>query len=77
VMAGDDRRVVVARLTALGRSTFERIRRQRAAGIERLLEPFTAAEREQLADLLERFVTSIDQVAAELSRAATTGQTRP
>ncbi len=77
VMAGDDRRVVVARLTSLGRSTFERIRRQRAAGIELLLEPFTAAEREQLADLLERFVVSIDRVAADLASTAAGGQRRP
>ena len=43
----------------------------RAIGMERLLEPFDGAEREQFADYLERFVSSIDDLVAELERQQT------
>ena len=36
--------------------------------MQRLLEPFDEAEREQFAEYLERFVGSIDQLVAELAR---------
>ena len=63
-----DRRIVTARATAAGRRTVAQVGRLRAIGMQRLLEPFDEAEREQFAELLERFVTSIDDLVAELER---------
>ena len=63
-----DRRVVVARATATGRRTIERVTRLRAIGMERLLTPFDDDERERFADYLERFVGSIDQLVIDLLR---------
>lgn len=65
----DDRRIVIARATSRGRRMVERVGTNRAIGMQRLLEPFDADERHDLADLLERFVTSIDALVAELDRA--------
>jgi DNA-binding MarR family transcriptional regulator len=66
----DDGRVVIAKATAAGRRTIQRVVRLRAIGMERLLEPFDQAEREQLAEYFERFVESIDRLVAELAREA-------
>jgi DNA-binding MarR family transcriptional regulator len=64
----NDGRVVIAYATAMGRRLIERATLRRAHGMERLLEPFDTAEREQFAEYLERFVGSIDQLVAELGR---------
>jgi len=66
-----DRRIVTARATAAGQRTVEQVGRLRAIGMDRLLEPFDASEREQFAELLERFVNSIDDLVAELERQRT------
>ena len=66
----DDRRVVVARATTTGQKMIRRVTTGRAVGMERLLEPFDEAEREQFAEHLERFVSSIDRLVAELAREA-------
>jgi len=66
-MNGDDRRVVIASATASGRKMINRVTTLRALGMQRLLEPFDEAEREQFAEYLERFVGSIDQLVAELT----------
>lgn len=63
-----DRRIVTARPTAEGRRTVAQVGRLRSIGMERLLEPFAETEREQFAELLERFVTSIDDLVADLER---------
>lgn len=63
-----DRRIVTARATAAGQRTVRQVGRLRAIGMERLLEPFDPSERRQLADLLERFVVSIDDLVGELER---------
>lgn len=63
----DDGRVVLARTTPLGARTIHDMLVRRAAGMERLLEPFTPDEREQFAEYLERLVASIDQLLAELT----------
>jgi DNA-binding MarR family transcriptional regulator len=68
VADADDARVVIARVTAAGRHTIERVTRRRASGMERLLEPFDPGEREQFAEHLERFVASIDRLVTELAR---------
>lgn len=64
--AADDKRVVVVRATAEGRRTVRAVNRMRASGMERLLEPFDDAEREQFAEYMERFVASIDGLVAEI-----------
>lgn len=64
----NDGRVVIASATPVGRRLIERATLRRARGMERLLEPFDTAEREQFAEYLERFVGSIDQLVAELGR---------
>lgn len=71
VTSETDRRVVTARATAEGQRTIKRVSRLRAIGMERLLEPFDGAEREQFADYLERFVSSIDDLVDELERQQT------
>lgn len=63
-----DRRVVTVRATPSGRQMMARINKRRAAGMERLLAAFDEAEREQFAAYLERFVSSVDQLIAELDR---------
>lgn len=65
-----DRRVVVARATPTGRNTVRRVTTGRAVRMERLLEPFDEAEREQFAEHLERFVDSVDRLVVELAREA-------
>lgn len=65
-----DKRIVTARATTLGRRTFKRVGRLRAIGMQRLVEPFDPAEREQFAEYLERFVKSIDDLVVELERDA-------
>lgn len=61
-----DRRFVQARVTSDGLAMVRRIRRLRALGMERLLEPFDDREREEFARYLERFVASIDDYVDEL-----------
>lgn len=63
----DDGRVVVVRLTSLGERTVKEMLVRRSIGMERLLEPFSSAEREQFAEYLERLVASIDRLVAELA----------
>lgn len=62
-----DRRVVTARATGKGRTTIERIERLRSIGMHRLLESFEADERKEFADYLERFVSSMNELVAELA----------
>lgn len=63
-----DGRVVIADATTTGRRLVERTTQRRALGMERLLEPFDAVERERFAEYLERFVDSIDRLVEELAR---------
>lgn len=63
-----DRRIVTAQATTSGQRMVKQVSRLRAIGMERLLEPFDPAEREQFAELLERFVNSVDELVAELER---------
>ncbi|MEZ5295158.1 MAG: MarR family transcriptional regulator [Ilumatobacteraceae bacterium] len=54
-----DRRYVQAIATQQGVETVRRIRKLRALGMRRLLEPFEPDELEEFACYLERFVASI------------------
>ncbi len=69
-VAEDDRRVVIATITPLGRRTLEHVVRFRVTGMQRLLDVFDPEEREQFAEYLERFVGSIDALVAQLADAA-------
>jgi DNA-binding MarR family transcriptional regulator len=66
---GNDRRVVIARATDRGARTVREMVVRRSVGMERLLEPFDSAEREQFAEYLERLVASVDRLVAELTGA--------
>ncbi|MEO6653616.1 MAG: MarR family transcriptional regulator [Ilumatobacteraceae bacterium] len=66
--ADDDRRIVIARATTTGKRMVRRVGTNRATGMQRLLEPFDDAARIRFADDLERFVSSIDDLVAELIR---------
>ena len=68
VAVEDDQRFVTARVTADGARMVKQVSRLRAIGMQRLLEPFDDTEREQFAELLERFVGSIDELVAEIER---------
>lgn len=68
VRAAEDKRVVMVRATADGRRLMRTVNRSRAAGMERLLEPFEPDEQERFAEYLERFVESIDRTVDELRR---------
>jgi DNA-binding MarR family transcriptional regulator len=65
----DDRRVVLARPTALGRRTVSSMLVRRSIGMERLLETFTDDEQVQFAEYLERLVAAVDRLVAELNEA--------
>jgi DNA-binding MarR family transcriptional regulator len=54
------------RITAEGRRRHATIDKRRARAMYQILSEFTRDERAQLADLLERFVTSIDHAVATL-----------
>ena len=69
VRSNADGRIVVARPTAAGQRMIQRVGTLRAAGMERLLEPFDPVELEQFAEFLERFVISIDALVTELAGA--------
>lgn len=68
VAVEDDKRIVTARATDEGQRMAKQVSRLRAIGMERLLEPFDEAEREQFAEFLGRFVASIDDLVATLER---------
>ena len=69
VRGSDDGRIVVARPTAAGQRMMQRVGTLRAAGMERLLEPFDPDELAEFAEYLERFVTAIDILVTELAGA--------
>ncbi|MEX2628120.1 MAG: MarR family winged helix-turn-helix transcriptional regulator [Ilumatobacteraceae bacterium] len=62
----DDGRVVLVGPSPEGRRRHRTIARRRAAAMARLLAAFETDEREQLADLLERFVGALDDLVADL-----------
>lgn len=67
--AADDRRVVIASATPLGRRTAARAGQLRASGLRQLLESFDEHEQAEFADYLDRFVAAIDRSGTELDDA--------
>ena len=61
----DDGRVVMVEATAEGRKRQQTIGRGRRAALSVMLSEFDRGEREQLAELMERFVTALDHFTAE------------
>lgn len=63
---GNDGRVVLVAASAAGRKQHRAISKRRILALSRLLGAFDAAERRQLAHLLDRFVAELDALAAEI-----------
>lgn len=63
----EDGRVVLVRLTAEGRRRHDEVAGRRATAMARILGEFEPDERATLADLLDKFVRSLDQVMHELA----------
>jgi MarR family transcriptional regulator, lower aerobic nicotinate degradation pathway regulator len=68
----DDRRRNVVRITPAGRGALRRFDRLIAAANEELLAPLSAAEREQLRDLLERVASGPGHAHPAVHRAPKT-----
>lgn len=64
----DDGRVVLVRLTDVGRARHAHVAARRAVAMERILSRFDPDERAVLADLLDKFVRTLDEVVPELAR---------
>jgi DNA-binding MarR family transcriptional regulator len=62
----EDGRVVMVSATAAGRARHEAVAGRRRKAMETMLAEFDDAERQQLADLLERFVAALDHLADQL-----------
>lgn len=65
--SADDGRVVKVRVSAEGRRRHAELADRRTTAMARILGAFDAEERATLADLLDRFVASLDDVVGELS----------
>ena len=61
-----DGRVVMVSATGAGRQRHAAIARRRRHSLARMLGEFSADERRQLADLLDRLVAALDHLAADL-----------
>jgi DNA-binding MarR family transcriptional regulator len=62
----EDGRVVLVRITPEGRRRHDDVAARRSRAMMMILEEFAPAERVQLADLLDRFVESVDSVVERL-----------
>lgn len=63
----EDGRVVLVRITAEGRRRHADVANRRSTAMMRILSEFEPTERAQLADLLDKFVTSLDDVVPALA----------
>ena len=75
--ASGDRRAVIVRPTAIGRQRQASIAAKRVATVTRIMAPFSEKEREQLVELLERFIESADKYVAERASARPCRRRRP
>ncbi len=64
VKATDDQRSILVTVTPLGLDRYASISERVATGLDEILSEFDEQEKEQLADLLERFVKSVDRYVA-------------
>jgi DNA-binding MarR family transcriptional regulator len=62
----EDGRVVLVRITDEGRRRHDDVAARRSTAMMQILSEFEPGERAQLADLLDRFITSIDTVVPRL-----------
>lgn len=67
VPSPEDGRVVLIKITDEGRRQHSDVAARRSHAMMRILSEFSADERAQLTDLLNRFITSLDTVVAELA----------
>ncbi|MEA3184932.1 MAG: hypothetical protein QOJ74_1409 [Ilumatobacteraceae bacterium] len=63
----DDGRVVMVEITEAGRSRHAEVNARRGELMAHMLGAFTAAERPIVADMLERFVSAIDEFVVRLA----------
>ncbi len=61
-----DGRVVMVRITDEGRARRDEVARRRSHAMSMILSAFDADERDQLADLLDRFIDALDSVVQHL-----------
>ncbi len=64
----EDGRVVLVRITDEGRRRHEAVATRRSTAMMHILSEFDPLERAQLADLMDRLITSIDEVVERLDR---------
>lgn len=64
VKATDDQRSILVTVTPLGLERHAVMSREITKGLDEILSEFNDREKEQLADLLERFVASVDRYVA-------------
>jgi DNA-binding MarR family transcriptional regulator len=62
----EDGRVVLVRITEEGRRRHDDVAARRSTAMMQILSEFDPVERAQLADLLDRFIASIDTVVPRL-----------
>ena len=62
----EDGRVVVVRITDEGRARHAEVARRRSTAMMHILSEFEPDERAQLADLLDKFIKSLDEVVPNL-----------
>lgn len=72
----DDGRVVLVRITDEGRRRHTDVAARRSTAMMRILGEFDAEERAQLADLLDKFVASLDEVVPTLAETNDTTEDR-
>ena len=68
-----DGRVVLVRITDEGRRRHDDVAARRSTAMMQILSEFEPGERSQLADLLDRFIESVDTVVARLGDAERAG----
>lgn len=66
----EDGRVVLVRITDEGRRRHKGVARRRSTAMMHILSEFEPEERAQLADLLDKFIASLDNVVPSLAEAA-------
>ena len=69
----DDGRVVMVRITSEGKRRHAVVAERRALAMARIIGSFAPDERSQLAELLERLTTAIDDVVDELDATGSVG----
>jgi DNA-binding MarR family transcriptional regulator len=73
----DDGRVVLVRITDVGRERHAHVAVRRSIAMMRILSQFEPEERALLAELLDKFVRTLDEVVPELAREQAAAEAEP